>query len=230
MRKSVGTWIAGLMPVRRASRVSPARRLARAAAAAVEPLEGRQLLSATINVNYNTSANTTGMAAAFEQIVAQYENVLQDNVTINIDFERVLLSGGKQWEVVNEKFALDYDLVRNLMAADAAGDESVLADLPTFSQVSYDTPAGVSAGDKIVATRANLLALGIDPGDLDSATSALNGAVTDIDFTIRFHGPTAWDLDRTNGISTGWTDFHAPAVHALLEASASSATSTSPTA
>jgi Ca2+-binding RTX toxin-like protein len=75
----------------------------------------------------------------------------------------------------------------------------------------------VTAANGITATRANLLALGVDGSQLNSATSAYNGAVTDIDFSITFNALVNWDYDRGNGLTSGYYDFYAYAVQAMFK-------------
>jgi Ca2+-binding RTX toxin-like protein len=219
MRRKVGQWIAGLMPARRgrtAGGEPPASRLARAVACAVEPLEERRLMSVTINVAANSSANSTGMTTAFNTVAAQVSSLFGDNVTLNVDLERISGMGTTPFAVNSQKFELGYDTVRNLMVNDAAVDESVVSLLPTASQVSFSTPTGFTVGGNIVATRANLLALGVDPATLDSAPSAY-GTAQDIDMTISFNGTLNWDTNRNDGIAINAYDFNAYALAALLQ-------------
>lgn len=198
--------------------LSPERRLRRAASAAVETLEARQLFSMSINVEYGSLINTHVMKGHFDNVVAYVETLFDDNINLNIDVERSSTLGTVPSATVSQEFELDYDLVRDLMVADKASDESIVALLPTAAQFTATTPSGISIGDKIRATRANLLALGVNAGALDSATSAYDSLTTDIDFTVYLNSGITWDFNRADGVpSLGTYDFYGVATAAILK-------------
>ncbi|GAB4462403.1 MAG: hypothetical protein OHK0029_29190 [Armatimonadaceae bacterium] len=101
-----------------------------------------------------------------------------------------------------------YNVIRDSMVADAVAegnaDETVVSFLPTATQFTAIAPPGFSLSGDIVATKANLKALGFN--NLDSLFGASDGE-------IQFNSGFNFDFDRSDSI-TGF-DFETVAAHEI---------------
>src|SRR4029453_8954702 len=108
-----------------------------------------------------------------------------------------------------------YDVVRQLMIADAGATEAIVNELPTFTQLQVTVPnPNVTVSPTMAVARANLLALGVDPGQLIVRPSTYD-PTTPIDGTLTFNSGVNFDYNPSDGITPGATDFVAVAVHEI---------------
>jgi hypothetical protein len=184
----------------------------------IERLEARLMLAAeasplTINLDLSASLAANAPAkAAIERAAEFWEAVLFDPVTINID--AVMGDLGSPNALANTSSTTVrflYGDVRNRLIADASADESLLTELPTPDQLSFNLATGVktnsAASDVVVEmTRANALALGF--------TELPNN----VDATITFNSGADFDFDNSNGVDSGSIDFEAVAIHEIAHA------------
>jgi hypothetical protein len=91
---------------------------------------------------------------------------------------------------------------------DAADEPSnaIVASIPTVAQFTAFVPAGVSLNGNIVASKANLKALGFTGLDTSFGVS---------DASITFSTGFAFDFDNRDGVTPGQTDFETVAAHEI---------------
>ena len=156
-----------------------------------------------------TLAASPAALAAFNRAATTWGTLLSDPVTVTIDANLVSLANpnviGSTSTVLLQG---SYATIRDSMVADAADepDDTIVASLPTAAQFSAVVPTGFSLTGLIVATKANLKALGF-PG-LDAAFGAR-------DATISFNSNFAFDFDNSDGVGAGLIDFETVALHEI---------------
>jgi len=158
-------------------------------------------------------------AAALEQAASFLESVFHDPITVVIDAEVAPLDP-LQLSVTDSVFFGDaFDTFRNAIASDARGaDEAFVRQLPTASTFHATLPDDTYSVNGMVATRANLLALGFNAAQLPGPFSEYADAgPTSVrrDAKITFSSDTAFDYDRSDGISPGEIDFVGVAIPAI---------------
>lgn len=97
-----------------------------------------------------------------------------------------------------------YDTVRNAMVADAMSSPSkdINTFLPTWSELRFDAPIGVSVDtSQVLLSATSAMALGIPSFNPFSS----------VDFNSQF----SWDFNRSNGINPEKFDFEAVAAHEI---------------
>jgi subtilisin-like proprotein convertase family protein len=172
-----------------------------------------------LNKGPNLAADPVA-AAAFGQAAAFFESVFHDPITVVIDAEVAPL-GPQQLGVTDSViFGDTFDTVRNAVASDAdSTSEAFVTQLPhesSFFATLPDDSYGVA--DQMLATRANLLAVGVDPAELAGPFSEYADAgptAVRRDAKITFSSDYAFDYDRTDGISPGKSDFVGVAIHEI---------------
>ncbi len=160
-----------------------------------------------LNAGPGLVANPTALAT-FQQAAALWESKFDDPVTVVIDADLANLGAGILGSTGSRSFAFDYTLLRNAMANDADFIvESFVSSLPTAGTLGAILPPGFTLQNRLVASKANLRALGIDVsfdgGQPDASITFSTGFVPDFDF------------DPSDGITAGKFDFEAIVVHEL---------------
>lgn len=160
----------------------------------------------------NAGAGLAGNGAAldaFNRAAAQWEVFFTDAVTINIDADLVNLgSPNTIGQTGSVMLTAGYDVIRDEVVNDAAdeSDDGIVAALPTASQVKWSFPGGFKWDGGLVATKANLKALGF--ADLDTQFGAT-------DATIEFNSQFSFDYDNSDGVGAGMMDFETVAAHEI---------------
>ena len=163
----------------------------------------------TFKINIMPGANLLAnqpALAAFERAAAQWEAHILDPVTVNIKVDLAPLSPGILGQASSISLQTSYSNLRNAMVsdADAESDDEIVKSLPVTP--SYLLPPGVSTGNNLAATKANLKALGYT--NLDLLFGTQDGQIT---FNLNF----AFDYYNTDGIEPGHFDFETVAVHEI---------------
>ena len=169
------------------------------------------LAGTTINLDPGSGISGNPQAlAAFERAADQWEEILQDPVTLNIDINMAALGTGILGSAGSTTYSKMYDTIHNAMLVQDSGstvEAAVLPYLPTRSQITADLPSGYTLGSSIVATRANMLALGFPVSEL--------GGPNKSDGTITFSSNFTWDYDNSDGVLSTAYDFESVAAHEI---------------
>ncbi len=165
-------------------------------------------LTIIINAGASLQGNTAALDA-FNRAAGKWQSILTDDITVTIDAD--LLNIGSSSIIAQAgsvQLGASYDTIRDQMALDASdeSDDGIVALLPTAAQFSAIVPLGFGINNAIVATKANLKAMGF--AGLDVAFGASDG-------TIEFNDQFAFDFDSSDGIGAGLTDFETVATHEI---------------
>ena len=164
--------------------------------------------SITITPGPGLAANAAALAA-FDRAAASWGARLADPITVNINADLTDMGSPTVLGSTTSVFlAGGYDLIRDQMVADAAGDphDAVVASLPTSSQFSAFVEDGFGIRSAMAATKANLKALGFQDLDLLFGES---------DATITFNSGFSFDFDNADGVGAGLYDFETVARHEI---------------
>ncbi len=147
-----------------------------------------------IEVNYGPLMKARPQfVAAVEMAVRFWERWVEDpiNVVIDMEIDPGMLSTGTLGVTSAEFATLDWDAVRQAMIDDGRSQElDLLNQMPLFDDTTFTVPEDpanrFTIARELSITRANALALGIDPALLPAVTSAYDP--TEIrDATIMLH-------------------------------------------
>ncbi len=167
-----------------------------------------------INVNDLTGGTQATALTAFQQAAGIWKSVLQDDVTVNIDFNFSSLPPGVIGSTSTITVGASFSGVKSALALDVTSTNDVLAvtNLPSGSSINFltnnVTGAGVFDNDGSVnntvlsITRANAKALGI-----------INASDTGTDASIGFSSTFGFDFNAGDGL-TGF-DFVGIAAHEI---------------
>ncbi len=175
---------------------------------------GPTLNLGTFDIQINAGATLAGNApalAAFNRAALQWENRIADPITVKINADLASLGAGILGSTVPVLITGSYDSLRGPMVADAAdeADDAIVASVPTAAGFSGLLPVGFSFTGDIVATKANLKAMGFSTALLDGIAFTTNDA------TIRFSTNFTFDFDNSDGVTAGQTDFETVAAHEI---------------
>src|SRR5262249_48914448 len=133
---------------------------------------------------------------------------ISDPITITINADLAPLKPGVLGSTSSVLFEAGYNTIRDAMVADAANEvtNGIIASTPTAAQFSVIVPFDRFLSGKILASKANLKALGFT--ELD----ALYGVS---DASITFSTSYAFDFDNSNGVTAGQIDFETVAAHEI---------------
>jgi hypothetical protein len=154
------------------------------------------------------AANAPALAA-FNRAAQAWGSLFSDPIAVNISANLVAIPLpniiGQTQPVLLQA---DYTTIRDQMVADAADeqDDAVVAALPTISQFSAYLPQGFLLTDAIVATKANLKAMGFE---------GLDSIFGPDDASIDFNSSFAFDYDRSDGVAPGLVDFETVVTHEI---------------
>ncbi len=173
-------------------------------------------LTITVVPGSGLAANPDALAA-FDRAAASWEAVIGSpiNVTINADltssgFNNPNIIGQTQNVLLQD----DYDTVRGQMVDTSAGrpTQALMSALPTASQFNAHLPSDRSFGGSIVASKANLKALGYTGLDLPASQGGFGAS----DGSITFNSAFAFDYSRSGGmVAAGRIDFQTAATHEI---------------
>jgi hypothetical protein len=159
-----------------------------------------------LNPGPNLSANPPALAA-FNRAATTWEHLLSDPITVRINGDIVPMSfGAAATSAVAVGF--NFDFVRNKMVTDALDegpDDAIVASIPTAANFTATLPPGASLNGSILATKANLKAIGVNVDDVFGPNDA----------TITFNTNRPWDYDNSDGVGAGRVDFESAALHEI---------------
>lgn len=160
-----------------------------------------------LNPNASLAGNAPALAA-FQRAAATWESIISNPIVVNLDVGLEVLAANVLGSASAVILEAGYDTFRNQMVASASSeaDDGIVAALPTFAQSSFSLPAGFSIGTKLLATKANLKAMGL---------TGLDNQFGSNDATIRFNSNFAFDYDNSDGVSSGFFDFESVALHEI---------------
>lgn len=146
---------------------------------------------------------------AFDRAAQMWESFIADPITVTINADFSLLGSGILGSTGSVFLQADYNTIRDQLVIDASDepDDLIVASMPTAAQFTATLPAGFSLNGNLIATKANLKAIG-GFGDLDGSFGVPDA---DIAFSTAF----SWDFDKTNGITGGAFDFEGVAAHEI---------------
>ena len=188
-----------------------------ALSAAAEPARAAGGFDIVLNQGPNLASNPAA-AAAFEEAAAFFELTFHDPVTVVIDAEIAPLAAGQLGQASSVVFGDTFNTIRDAIVADAdPADEAVVAQLPTEVGFLSTLPNGSFSLKGMSGTRANLLALGVDPAELNGQFSQYSGVPNSVrrDSSILFNSNYPFDYDRSDGIGFGLSDFVGVAIHEI---------------
>jgi hypothetical protein len=145
---------------------------------------------------------------AFNRAARQWADRIADPITVTVDAGLAALPPGVIGSTGSVTLQGGYNVVRNQMVADAAGNanKTIVANLPTAAQFTATIPLGRSLDGNALLTKANAKALGFT--GLDDAFGAGDGAIT---FSSSFN----FDYDNADGVTAGRIDFETVAAHEI---------------
>ncbi len=165
-------------------------------------------------INLNPGGGISGNApalAAFGRAAQNWQNVLGDSITLNINIDMASLGTGILGSAGSNSYYSGFNTIRDLVSGGAdtgsAAEAATLGYLPTGSQFSAYVPTGFDLPGFMEATRANLLALGVPQSSL--------GGLGTSDGTITFSTNFAWDYDNSDGVTPGTHSFESVATHEI---------------
>jgi hypothetical protein len=150
-------------------------------------------------------AGNPAALAAFNRAANQWMARIADPITVTIDADLAPLPAGVLGSTSTAVFTAGYNTIRNAVVADAAPfpNNAIMASTPTAGQFSALVPSGSSLSGNLLATKANLKALGFA------------GLPAGADGTITFSSAFAFDFDNSNGLTPGTFDFETVAAHEI---------------
>ena len=160
-------------------------------------------------------------SAAFDEAAGLVEAMFEDPIEIVVDAEMASMSPGVLGSSSSVSFSSGYDSATGTIRNDANPfDEAIVAGLPTSAQASFTLPNDpanpFSLSGNVSMTRANLLAVGVDPGWVSTGPDSAYDPTVKRDMSLTFNSDYTFDYDRSDGISAGTIDFIGVAVHEIL--------------
>ncbi len=192
----------------------------------------RTQLPGSFQIDLNFGPIITGrpqIVGALEEAARVWEQLLEDPIAVTIDVELADLGDGTLGLALPENALVDFDTFRTLLINDAGEHESIVEQLPTFSELNYTLPddplSPFTVSPTISLSVPNAKAVGIDPGFLFLPASQFDPTESR-DAVIQFNAdphlldagggaPAFFDYDRSNGIQPGYTDFTGVAIHEI---------------
>lgn len=174
-----------------------------------------------LTIEFTSTSNVTAeVLTAFERAASNWENVLTDDVTVEVDIDyRDMGSDTIIGSAGSTKAIVSYSDTRSALLADqtsandatATGHLSGSSNLP-FLTVDSSNNAYVDANNSannnyLYYTTANAKALGL--------TSGYYGPISGSDGNISFNNRFSFDFNPDDGISSGHMDFVGVATHEL---------------
>lgn len=155
-----------------------------------------------------TLSGNAAAVAAFNRAANSWAARISDPITITINADLAALGAGVIGSTASTFLQAGFNVIRNQVVTDAATDidDGIMAFTPTAAQFSAVMPAGRTLGPNILATKANLKALGFTGLDASFGVS---------DATITFSTSFAFDFDNSDGVTPGTVDFQTVAAHEI---------------
>ena len=160
-----------------------------------------------INPNATLAGNAPALAA-FNRAAAQWEAIIADPITVNIDARLASLGPGILGSTAAVTLSADYYSIGSAMYVDSLNepDDAIVGALPL--NPTFKLPAGFSTEPQLnlSLTKANAKALGFT--GLDGPFGASDGS---IEFSNNFN----FDFDNSDGVTPGAFDFETVAAHEI---------------
>jgi hypothetical protein len=160
------------------------------------------------------AANPAALAA-FNAAAASWSQRFTDPILVTIEADLASLPAGTIGSTQAVSLQAGYNTIRNAVVADATSSASVsdniATSLPTSAQFVGTVPPGFTFDGNVVASKANLKALGF--AGLDDPPAA--GGFGPSDGSITFSTNFAFDYDRSDGVTAGTIDFETVATHEI---------------
>jgi hypothetical protein len=171
------------------------------------PRQTAALNGFAVNVTSGTGFAANAQAqAAFQRAINTWESLVASPINVNVDVDLEDLGSPSIIGGANSVFLeAGYDVIRNQWVANSPG-KPLVASLPTAAQFSGFVPTGFSLSGILVATKANLKAMGF---------TGLDGSFGTPDGSITFNTGFAFDYDDSNGVSPGTISFESVALHEI---------------
>jgi hypothetical protein len=171
----------------------------------VAPSSGN--FSIVLNPNSTLSENAPALAA-FQRAAATWQSFISNPIVVNLNVGLENLPANVLGSASAVILQAGYDTIRNQLVASSLSeaDDGIVAALPTFAQSSFSLPTGFSRTNLLLATKANLKAMGF---------TGLDGMFGSNDATISFSSNFAFDFDNSDGVSPGHIDFESVALHEI---------------
>ena len=163
--------------------------------------------------------NNPAAAAAFEQAAAFFESIFFDRITVVLDVEIAPLGTTVLGGATPVYYGGPFDLLRDAIVEDADPlDEGLVARLPREAAFLGILPDSNFTLEGMIATRANLLAVGFDAAQLTGNTyseyaTPPNSVLRDAKIVLSSDYP--FDYDRGDGIGPGLHDFVGVVLHQI---------------
>ena len=161
-----------------------------------------------INPGAGLAGNLPALSA-FARAATAWGSLFSDPITVHIDADLGSFNSDRIIGVTQSVLLIDtYDRIRDLMVADAANepDDAIVASLPAFAELNVVAPDRFTLVPFIVASKANLKALGV---------AQLDEIFGQPDARISFNSDFSFDYDRSDGIGAGLIDFETVATHEI---------------
>ena len=155
----------------------------------------------------NLSANPAALAA-FNRSATKWETLLSDPITVTVNADIVPMPFGTA-QASPVTIGYNFDFIRNRMVADALNegpDDAIVASMPTFGNFTATLPAGSSLNGGMLATKANLKAIGV---------SSVDKIFGPNDANITFNADRPFDYDNSDGVGPGLFSFESAALHEI---------------
>jgi len=177
----------------------------------VLPEQPRTANLGSFNIVIVPGAGLSGNApalAAFQRAANAWMARISDPITVTINADLVPLGAGIIGSTSSTVLQAGFNTIRNQVVADAAADpnDAIMASTPTAAQFNAFTPGGSTLSPNLLATKANLKALGFTGLDASFGVS---------DATINFSSAFTFDFDNSNGVGGGQMDFETAATHEI---------------
>lgn len=146
--------------------------------------------------------------SAFQRAADLWAVHFSDPITIRINADLAALAPNIIGSTASVFLQGGFDEIRDQWVADSVGqtDKSILLSLPTSATFSASLPTGRSLSGDMMATKANLKAMGFT--GLDDSFGAS-------DATITFNSAFAFDYNNRDGVGAGLMDFETVACHEI---------------
>ena len=162
----------------------------------------------TIVPGTTLAANSEALAA-FQRAADSWDALFGDpiQITVNADLSSAFANPNVIGSTSSMILEAGYNTIRNQLVADSAGqaDKAIVGYLPTAAQFSGELPTGYDFSGNIVASKANLKAIGFV--GLDSLFGVSDGSIT---FNSNFNF-----YYGTGAVPAGQIDFETVAMHEL---------------
>ncbi|MES9902267.1 MAG: NF038122 family metalloprotease [Sedimenticola sp.] len=170
-----------------------------------------------IGVDGFSVANNETAWLAFERAAEEWEAILADPVTVNLEVGYEPLDAGVIGQTGSASMGVTYNGVRTALIADdmlSVNDAEAVDNLPTGNTISFIT--NNLDGSLVVDNNGSANNLVLDINTANAKALGLRAANdASVDGAITFNSDFSFDYDPDNGISDGYMDFVGVATHEI---------------